>query len=143
MDTITTTQDLLKFNGSARPVTVALTPNETRLIAAAPDLLRERDALRADNKRLHECLTAANMGDVPLGWDDAIAELDRARAELAAAPALAASHAECVVTLELLTRKGWTTETRYAVSKALTTARQLTQATESRPQGRAERRAEG
>jgi len=39
MDTITTTASLLKSNGSALPVMVALTPNEVRLIAAAPDLL--------------------------------------------------------------------------------------------------------
>jgi DNA integrity scanning protein DisA with diadenylate cyclase activity len=38
MDTITTIQSLLKCNGSAQPVTVALMPNEARLIAAAPDL---------------------------------------------------------------------------------------------------------
>ena len=36
MDTITTIQNLLKFNGSAQSVMVSLTPNEIRLIAAAP-----------------------------------------------------------------------------------------------------------
>lgn len=39
MDTITTIQDLLMCNGSAQPVTVVLTQNETRLIAAAPEML--------------------------------------------------------------------------------------------------------
>lgn len=39
MDTITTTASLLKSNGSAQPVTVALMPNELRLIAAAPSLV--------------------------------------------------------------------------------------------------------
>ena len=39
MDTITTIRSLLKSNGSAQPVTVALMPNDMRLIAAAPDLL--------------------------------------------------------------------------------------------------------
>lgn len=47
MDTITTIQSLLKCNGSAQSVTVALTQNETRLIAAAPDML-------AELRRLHE-----------------------------------------------------------------------------------------
>lgn len=39
MDTITTIQSLLMCSGSARPVTVVLTPNEESLIAAAPDML--------------------------------------------------------------------------------------------------------
>ena len=39
MDTITTIPDLLTCNGSARPVTVSLTPSEHSLIAAAPELL--------------------------------------------------------------------------------------------------------
>ena len=39
MDTITTTQSLLKCNGCAQPVMVSLTANEARLIAAAPELL--------------------------------------------------------------------------------------------------------
>ena len=38
MDTITTIQNLLKLNGSARPVTVNLTESERHLIAAAPDM---------------------------------------------------------------------------------------------------------
>lgn len=41
MDTITTIASLLKLSGSAHPVTVALTPSELRLIAAAPCLLEE------------------------------------------------------------------------------------------------------
>lgn len=44
MDTIKTIADLSKLNGSARNVTVSLTPSEQRLIAAAPELL---EALRA------------------------------------------------------------------------------------------------
>ena len=43
MDTITTIPDLLTFNGSARPATVSLMPNEAHLIAAAPELV---DAVR-------------------------------------------------------------------------------------------------
>ncbi len=39
MDTITTIPNLLRSNGSAHPVTVALMPSEARLIAAAPELL--------------------------------------------------------------------------------------------------------
>lgn len=39
MDTITTIPSLLKCNGSAQSVTVAFTPSEIRLIAAAPDML--------------------------------------------------------------------------------------------------------
>lgn len=39
MDTIKTIADLLKLNGSVQSVTVSLTQNETRLIAAAPELL--------------------------------------------------------------------------------------------------------
>ncbi len=39
MDTITTIQSLLTLNGSARPVMVSLTPDTSRLIASAPDLL--------------------------------------------------------------------------------------------------------
>lgn len=39
MDTITTIQGLLRCNGSAQSVTVALTQSEERLIAAAPDML--------------------------------------------------------------------------------------------------------
>lgn len=39
MDTITTIQSLLRLNGSVRPATAALTPNEIRLIAAAPTML--------------------------------------------------------------------------------------------------------
>ncbi|MFO0520811.1 MAG: hypothetical protein ACK515_10360 [bacterium] len=46
MDTITTTQNLLKSNGSAQPVMVALMPSEMRLIAAAPDLLAALFAIR-------------------------------------------------------------------------------------------------
>ncbi len=46
MDTITTTASLLKSNGSAQPVTVALMPNEVRLIAAAPDLLEALEDAR-------------------------------------------------------------------------------------------------
>jgi hypothetical protein len=38
MDTITTIQSLLMCNGSAQPAMVALTQNELRLIAAAPDM---------------------------------------------------------------------------------------------------------
>jgi hypothetical protein len=41
MDTITTIPDLLTCDGSARPVTVALTPSDHHLIAAAPELLEE------------------------------------------------------------------------------------------------------
>ena len=52
MDTITTIQNLLKFNGSAQSVMVSLTPNEIRLIAAAPELLafalRIASAMHAD-----------------------------------------------------------------------------------------------
>jgi hypothetical protein len=47
MDTITTIRDLLKLNGSAQHVTVALTPSEIRLIAAAPDMHAEIVRLRA------------------------------------------------------------------------------------------------
>lgn len=54
MDTITTIQGLLKFNGSAHPVTVALMPNETRLIAAAPDLY-EALADLVENKCSEHC----------------------------------------------------------------------------------------
>ena len=38
MDTITTIASLLTFDGSAQAVTVALTPSDRRLIAAAPEL---------------------------------------------------------------------------------------------------------
>src|SRR6267142_1898161 len=51
MDIITTIQSLLKLSGSAQPVMVALTPNELRLIAAAPDMAAEltsRDELIAE-----------------------------------------------------------------------------------------------
>lgn len=48
MDTITTIQSLLTCNGSAQPVTVSLTPNDSRLIAAAPTLL---EALEQIEKR--------------------------------------------------------------------------------------------
>lgn len=41
MDTITTIPSLLMCNGSARPVTVSLTPESERLIAAAPELKQE------------------------------------------------------------------------------------------------------
>ena len=47
MDTITTIQSLIKSNGSAQPVMVALTPNKCRLIAAAPDLLALAEATAA------------------------------------------------------------------------------------------------
>ena len=52
MDTITTIQSLLTCNGSARPATVALTPSETSLIAAAPTML---DVLRKAEDELRRC----------------------------------------------------------------------------------------
>lgn len=59
MDTITTIQNLLTWNGSARPVTVALTPSESRLIAAAPELLA---ACKLAAQWMHD----NNEGDEPL-----------------------------------------------------------------------------
>jgi hypothetical protein len=38
MDTITTIPSLLTLNGSASPATIALTPDTSRLIAAAPEM---------------------------------------------------------------------------------------------------------
>ncbi len=73
MDTIETIQSLLKCNGSARPVTVALMPNDTRLISAAPDLLA---ALEKSAVALHEAailLTAkglAGCGSIMAGHAD-------------------------------------------------------------------------
>ena len=40
MDTITTIPDLLTLSGSAQPVMVSLTAEDSRLIAAAPELLK-------------------------------------------------------------------------------------------------------
>lgn len=48
MDTITTIQSLLMCNGSARPVTVELTPNTEALIAASPTLLEALEQLLKD-----------------------------------------------------------------------------------------------
>ncbi len=60
MDTITTIQNLLKSNGSAQPVTVALMPSETRLIAAAPDMYEaldwSNDILNSDDYGIEEKL---------------------------------------------------------------------------------------
>jgi hypothetical protein len=49
MDTITTIQSLLMCNGSARPVTVELTPNTEALIAASPTLLEALEGIVAIN----------------------------------------------------------------------------------------------
>ena len=46
MDTITTIPDLLTLSGSAQPVMVSLAPEDSRLIAAAPELLAALKALR-------------------------------------------------------------------------------------------------
>ena len=57
MDTITTIQSLLTCNGSAQPVTVALMPSESRLIAAAPAMLEALKAVERD-------MTGIRFGDV-------------------------------------------------------------------------------
>lgn len=60
MDTITTIPSLLKSNGSAQPVTVALMPNEARLIAAAPDMLEALKAMVLNDRHTYrDCHKAA------------------------------------------------------------------------------------
>lgn len=39
--------------------------------------------LTRENDRLHDCLAAANFGDVPKGWDDAIARAEKAEEQVA------------------------------------------------------------
>lgn len=87
MDTITTIHSLLTFSGSAQPVMVALTPKDSRLIAAASELL---DALiwMVENDDTYE-------GDTPLPdhsgatWNEInafwIAGVNKARAAIAKA----------------------------------------------------------
>lgn len=80
MGTITTIQSLLMCNGSARPVTVELTPNTEALIAASPTLLEAAIAVsKAAVKR-----AAWGRDNVP-----AMREEQRALADLRAAITLA------------------------------------------------------
>lgn len=79
MDTITTIQSLLKFNGSVQHVTVELMPSEYRLIAAAPELL---EALVAAKKRFSELAEADSLGEYALRTSCAIGR-DMASAALA------------------------------------------------------------
>jgi len=76
MDTITTTESLLRSNGSAQPVMVALTPSESRLIAAAPCLL---EALTVARALLVMTGHLAGMG--PVEDSPFIAEIDAAIAK--------------------------------------------------------------
>lgn len=87
MATIMTIQDLSTLNGSVQNVTVALTPNDRRLIAAAPELLEALrklaawvdagDAGRAELERRAANATGGNVGHLEAVMDtvhDAIAK---------------------------------------------------------------------
>lgn len=73
VDTITTIQSLLTCNGSARPVTVALTQNEVRLIAAAPELLEALKAVERDEKEFR-CSSAKTLALVDAALSKATGE---------------------------------------------------------------------
>lgn len=83
--------DKLQINNSNMTVATVYRPRDARLIASAPELLAERDRLRAENTRLREALRvacdhmeAALQGDPRGKMAPTPPALDEARAALAA-----------------------------------------------------------
>lgn len=69
MDTITTIQDLLTCNGSARRATVSLTQSEYRLIAAAPTMHGALiEAAQASQEAFQEALRYVPEGSSVPPW---------------------------------------------------------------------------